>query len=254
MGVRRAERGAGAPEAGPAPGRRPGVPRAVAVVCAVAAAGALAAGCGDDNGDGGGGNASASGTASASGSTSPSPSGSGSGTASPSGSGSPSERLTEDQAERKRLVPQAKVPYDKAIVTALGAVSGARLVHLELKQHSGATPQWETEVARDDGTASELSVDAVSGKASNPQSKHQDDEDKRKLADRLREADVTPQQATDTATGRKKGTVTDVELERDDNDRLIWSVDVVTTDDWNKTTYDIDATNRKVLREHVDRD
>ncbi|MBL1104298.1 PepSY domain-containing protein [Streptomyces sp. 5-8] len=51
-----------------------------------------------------------------------------------------------------------------------------------------------------------------------------------------------------------KGTVTAVELEDSDGGTPTWSVDVVTTDDWNKTTFDIDATDGKILREHVDRD
>lgn len=34
----------------------------------------------------------------------------------------------------------------------------------------------------------------------------------------------------------------------------MWSVDVVTPKGSNKTTFDVDATNRKILREHVDTD
>ncbi|WP_208639959.1 PepSY domain-containing protein, partial [Streptomyces tricolor] len=98
-------------------------------------------------------------------------------------------------------------------------------------------------------------VDAVTGKAGQEQAKpDQDPDDKRELADRLEKATVTPQQAAQTATDKTKGTVSAVELDDSDGGTPKWSVDVVTTDDWNKTTYDIDASDRKILREHVDRD
>ncbi|WPO69455.1 PepSY domain-containing protein [Streptomyces sp. KN37] len=116
-------------------------------------------------------------------------------------------------------------------------------------------PTWETEVATTDGAAHTVRVDAVTGKADKAQAKKDEDaDDKRELADRLRKATVTAQQAAETATGKTKGTVSSIELEDSDGGAPKWSVDVVTTDDWNKTTFDIDATNRKILREHVDKD
>ncbi|WP_251096261.1 PepSY domain-containing protein [Streptomyces sp. Caat 7-52] len=82
----------------------------------------------------------------------------------------------------------------------------------------------------------------------------QDTDDKSELADWLKKATVTARQAAQTATDKTRGTVTAVELEDSDGGTPTWSVDVVTTDDWNKTTFDIDATDGKILREHVDRD
>ncbi|MCZ9346048.1 PepSY domain-containing protein, partial [Streptomyces sp. TRM76130] len=73
-------------------------------------------------------------------------------------------------------------------------------------------------------------------------------------ADRLSEADQSAEQAAQAATDKTDGTVTAVRLDENDDQKLIWSVDVVTTDNWNKTTYDVDASNGEILREHVDRD
>ncbi|KOG64148.1 peptidase M4 [Streptomyces griseoflavus] len=216
--------------------------RAVGAVCAVALAGGLLAACGDD--DGGGGSDSASPSASA-----PSQS---AGSGQPSGASSGG--MTEDQRSRKALVPEAKASYDQALKAATGAVSGSKAVSVELKRGSGGKPEWVTEVATGNGKASTVRVDAVSGKAGQPEAKKDDDDDMKELADRLKRATVTPEQAAATATGRKSGTVTAVELDTNDQKKEIWSVDVVTKNDWNKTTFDVDAASRKILREHVDRD
>ncbi|MFI7387380.1 PepSY domain-containing protein [Streptomyces sp. NPDC049813] len=222
--------------------RRPTVLRGIGAVCAVAAAGALLMGCGND-GDDGAKKDEASGSAQAS--------------ATPSGAASPSTSaggLTEDQAERKALVPRAKVGYDKAMTAAVQAVSGSKPVSIELKGPSGK-PGWDAKVATDDGTESAVRVDAVTGEAGRPRTEaDQDSDDKKELAGWLTKAMVTPQQAADTATEKTDGTVTSVELDDTDQGGPMWSVDVVTTKDWNKTTYDIDATDRKVLRRHTDRD
>ncbi|MFK8849866.1 PepSY domain-containing protein [Streptomyces sp. Ac-502] len=218
--------------------------RGAGAVCAVAAAGALLAGCGDDGG-GGGKESSPSASASAS-----APS------ASPSAgeSSGASGQMTEDQRSRKALVPEAKVSYDKALKAATEAVAGSKPVSVELKRGAGGKPEWHAKVAASDGTESTVRVDAVTGEADKPQTKNEDGDDKKELADRLARATVTARQAADTATGKKSGTVTAVELDTNDQKKEIWSVDVVTTDDWNKTTFDVDAKDRKILREHVDRD
>lgn len=221
-------------------GNRPARLRAAGLVCAVAVAGALVTGCGDDKGGGGGG------------SSSPSESGGGkSATASPSATG----KLTADQAERKALIPKAKITYGKALSAATAAVSGSKPVKAELKKGMDGKPEWEAEVATSDGAKSEVIVDAVSGKAAKPRTDTDaDSEDKQKLAGRLKKATVTAQDAAKVATDKKKGTVSSIELDDNDQGKVIWSVDVVTTNDWNKTTYDIDAATKKVLRTHVDMD
>ncbi|MEU7644658.1 PepSY domain-containing protein [Streptomyces huasconensis] len=221
---------------------RPPVSRGTGLLCAAVAAGALLTGCGDDNGNGNDG-AAKTGTAEAAPVPTATP------TTSPGG-------LTDDQAERKALVPKAKVGYEDALRTAVAEVPKSKPVSIELKGPADK-PTWETEVATTDGAAHTVRVDAVSGKAGGAQAKKdQDADDKRELADRLGKATVTAQQAAETATGKTKGTVTSVELEDSDSNGGApkWSVDVVTTDNWNKTTFDVDATNRKILREHVDKD
>ncbi|MEU1053249.1 PepSY domain-containing protein [Streptomyces sp. NPDC005876] len=211
--------------------------------------------------------------------TSPSASGmsaSGSSTASPSSS-SPSageSSMTEDRAERKALVPQAKVTWDKAADTAVKEVPKGKLTELELQRvpdespsasgtaspstpnpaPSSGAPEWAAKVAAPDGTVHDIDIDAVTGKVFRSQLADQDADDKREIADRLGKARQTPQQAVKTATGKTKGTVTSVELDENDDKRLVWSVDIVDTGNWNKTTYDIDAAKGDVVREHTDRD
>ncbi|MEU7279770.1 PepSY domain-containing protein [Streptomyces sp. NPDC045431] len=242
--------------------------RAIAAVCALAGSAALVTACGAEE-------------VTRAGAAAPTPT-----------HATPSPRLTQDQAERKALVPAAKVGWDKAAATAVGEVPRGKLVEIELKRATAASPspgspspgdtanpfnpspatpspaspspgtgptpgapEWVAKVAGTDGTVRTLHIDAVTGKVTRSQvERGQDADDKRELTDRLGRAERTPQQAAKTATDKRKGTVTAVQLDEDDANRLIWSVDVVTTKDWYKTTYDVDAANGRVLREHVDRD
>ncbi|MFI8949884.1 PepSY domain-containing protein [Streptomyces sp. NPDC053750] len=187
---------------------------------------------------------------------------------------SPSETLTDDQAEREALVPKAKVTWDKAADTAVKEVPEGKLVELELKPTSAeatsstgspspsmpnpapsqGAPEWEAKVAAPDGTMHRIDVDAVSGKVFRTQAEDQDADDKQEAADMLKKATQTPEQAVKVATDKTKGTVTGIELDENDDQQILWSVDVVSTDTWDKTTLDVDATNGKILREHVDRD
>ncbi len=203
----------------------------------VALGGALLAGCGNDHATGTG----AAGHERAAPAAAP--------------AASPGTGLTADQAERKALIPAARVDYERALRAAVAEVRAAKPVAAELKG-TPKSPYWRTEIATSGGTARVVHVDAVTGRAEPPRTDADDAGDRRKLADRLAAATVTPQQAVATATARTRGTVSAVELgEADHGSRKpAWSVDVVTTGDWKKTTYDIDATNRKVLRTHVDRD
>jgi len=216
---------------------RPAGPRTIGLVCAVAAAGALLSGCGSD-------------TASPQKSAAPS-------RAVPATAASPSGSLNADQAQRKALVPKAKVDYGQALKAAIAAVPASEAIAAELKG-TPASPYWDTVVATTDGAAYAVRVDAVSGKAEQPRPQSDDPEDKQELAARLDKATVTAQQAAQTATEKTKGTVTTIELGNADhgnnNDTVAWTVGVVTTDDWNETTYEIDATNRKVLWMNIDQD
>lgn len=216
---------------------RPAGPRTIGLVCAVAAAGVLLSGCGSD-------------TASPQKSAAPS-------RAVPATAASPSGSLNADQAQRKALVPKAKVDYGQALKAAIAAVPASEAIAAELKG-TPASPYWDTVVATTDGAAYAVRVDAVSGKAEQPRPQSDDPEDKQELAARLDKATVTAQQAAQTATEKTKGTVTTIELGNADhgnnNDTVAWTVGVVTTDDWNETTYEIDATNRKVLWMNIDQD
>ncbi|MER5785407.1 PepSY domain-containing protein [Streptomyces mobaraensis] len=229
-------------------------PRRVAppAVCGAAAAVLLLAGCGDDGGKAGSPSAgSPSAGASPPGSRAPTVTGP---------SPAPERPLTTDQAERKALVPAAKAGWEQAARAATGDVAGGKLLAVELKRAPDGGPEWHAEVATADGTSHSVVVDGVTGNVvKSSTDTDQDSDDKRERADHLKAARVTPQDAATTATDRGKGTVTTLELETIDEKtgrggKPIWKVDVVTPNDWNKTTYDIDATDRAVLREHVDHD
>lgn len=207
-------------------------------------------------------------------SDSASASSSASSSASTSASTSASASENEDKAERKALVPMAKVTWDKAADTAVKEVPDSKLVGLELKRTSAeatastgspspsmpnpapsqGSPEWEAKVAASDGTVHRIDIDAVSGKVFRTQAEDQDADDKQEVSDRLDKATQTPQQAVKTATDKTKGTVTGVELDESDDQKVQWAVDVVSTDNWNKTTVDVDAANGKILREDVDSD
>lgn len=248
---------------------RAGSPRArrvrLAALCAVAAA-ALAGGCGS-SGDARP-NHAAAGQPDVRQTTSPSPSG--------------SVRLNEDQAARKALVPTAKVTADRAAATAVGEVPGSTLLSVELKRSpSGARPTaspdgspspaspspdgspspraggsvWVAEVSEKDGTLHTVRIDAASGDVIRSRTDaDQDADDKRERAGWLTRIKQSPEQVAKAATDRMKGTVTSMELDDADSGDVIWSVEVVNTDDWNKTTFDIDATTGEILSEDVDRD
>ncbi|MFF7178036.1 PepSY domain-containing protein [Streptomyces sp. NPDC008121] len=182
---------------------------------------------------------------------------------SPAASPSGGAGLTEDQREREALVPAAKITWNKAGDTAVAEVPDGRLVDIELTTARGTAsgtpaptgpaapgpPVWDVTVAAKDGTLHDVQVDAVTGKVTRSRVEPgQDADDKSEVTEQLAAATVPAPQAVKTATARKAGTVTAVEL-----DDTVWSVDIVTRD-WNKTTYDIDSAKGTVVREHTDRD
>ncbi|MER7722512.1 PepSY domain-containing protein [Streptomyces sp. NPDC096323] len=256
-------------------------------------AAALLTGCGQDSGD------SSTGTATSEAAravpertTTPSNSTSASATAA----------LTEDQKERKTLLASTKITYDKAVTTAEGAVSGGKVVDLDLKgpgksdddtddesaspsasaslsqsaspsgsasasptstgaSPSGASaspsaggPEWVATVAAKDGTEHIVRIDAVSGKVvKSTEDSDQDSEDKTTTADQIAKAKQTPRQAAKAALAKTKGTVTSLELDENDKNVLVWSVDVVGKD-WKKTTVDVDAATGSVTGQETDTD
>ncbi len=209
-----------------------------------------------------------------------SPSASATDTASASPSGSPSASMNEDRTERKDLVSATKVTWDKAADTAVKEVPEGKLVDLELKRTeadataspsgspsgsaspsmpnpapSDGAPEWEAKVAQSDGTLHRIDIDAVNGKVFRTMvDPDQDSDDKTQVTQWLDKAKQTPQQAVKAATAKAKGTVTHVELGDNDDQQVVWSVDVVDKGNWNKTTVDVDAANGKVLGQEVDKD
>ncbi|WP_437024224.1 PepSY domain-containing protein [Streptomyces sp. enrichment culture] len=198
---------------------------------------------------------------------------------------SPSGSLSAEQTERKDLVSAAKVTWDKAADTAVQAVPDSRLVGLELKATpadataspgtaspgtaspgtaspstpapapSPGAPEWEAEVATEDGTVHRIEIDAVSGEVFRTRvEEDQSADDKQEVANRLNDATQTPEQAVKAATDKVDGTVTALELDQDDNEQVMWSVDVVNPDTWVLTAVDVDAASGEVQREQVDRD
>lgn len=130
---------------------------AAGALCAVVTS-ALVAGCGQDGGDRTG--AATSEAAKVIPKQTSSPSGS------PSGSPSDRAQLTEDQAERKKLLESTKITYDKAATTAVGAVSGSKLVELDLEGLDDETDRRTDASASPSGTASPNGTTSPNGTAS----------------------------------------------------------------------------------------
>ncbi|MEV7221050.1 PepSY domain-containing protein [Streptomyces sp. NPDC093681] len=209
---------------------------------------------------------------------SPSPTATDTQSASPTGS--PTASMNEDQTERKDLVSKAKVTWDKAADTAVKEVPEGKLVDLELKRTdadataspsgsptgsaspsmpnpapSEGAPEWEAKVAQSDGTLHRIDIDAVSGKVFRTMvDPDQDPDDKTQITEWLDKAKQTPQQAVKAATAKAKGTVTHVELGDNDDQQVVWDVDVVDKKSWDKTSVVVDAANGKVLSQKVDKD
>ncbi|MGM1077444.1 PepSY domain-containing protein [Streptomyces sp. H28] len=192
-----------------------------------------------------------------------------------SASPSPSASLSEDQTERKDLVNATKVTWQKAADAAVQEVPGSQLVGLELKPTpadvtatpgtagpstpnpapSPGAPEWEAKVATEDGTVHRVEIDAVNGKVFRSQAEQdQSADDKQEIVNRLNDATQAPDQVVKAATDKVEGTVTGLELDQDDNDQVMWSVDVVNNDTWVLTSVEVDAGSGEVLREQVDRD
>ncbi|MHB9755699.1 PepSY domain-containing protein [Streptomyces sp. BYX5S] len=212
--------------------------RAVGVVCAVAASLSLLSACSSDDDTSSG--------------TSESES------ASPqdqSAEASPSGRLNEDQTERKKLLSATKVDWDEAARTAQKEVSGGKLLEIELSDDDQGAPEWDAEIVASDGTSTDVRIDAATGKVTgSTEDNDQDADDKKENTAKLDAAKISAAKAAGTATDRKKGTVTSVGLDDSDSGTTVWSVDVVTRATWDKTSFDIDAANGKVLDEQVDQD
>ncbi|MDQ0791874.1 PepSY domain-containing protein [Streptomyces sp. B1I3] len=248
--------------------------RVAGALCAVLAS-ALVTGCGQDSGDK---------TAAA---TSEAAKVMPNQTASPSSTA----QLTEDQTKRKELLSTVKVTYDKAATTAVGEVSGGKLTELDLKDldddsdasasasasgsespspggsksaspgttsgspspsGSSAGAKWVAEVVKEDGTAHRVTIDAVSGDVleSAPVA-GQSAAEKQQMAGWIANAKQTPEQAAKVAMGKKKGTVTSLDLDENDSQVLVWQVEVVGSD-WTKTDFDVDAANGTITKEEVD--
>lgn len=218
-------------------------------------------------------------------------------------SASPSASMTKDQQDRKKLLDSTKITFDKAVTTAEGAVSGGKVVDLDLRgpgksdddtdresaspsasaSPSGSSaspsgsasasptatgaspsdasaspaatgPEWVATVAAKDGTEHTVRIDAVSGKVvKSTEDSDQDSEDKSRTADWVAKAKQTPQKAAKAAMDKKKGTVTSLELDENDKNVLVWSVDVVDKS-WNETTVDVDAATGSVTAQKTDTD
>jgi len=237
--------------------------RSLAAVCALGASALLLTACGSSGTDRA--------DVAAAAPTSPGATSASATSASPSASAS----LSEDQTERKDLINATKVTWQKAADAAIQEVPDSQLVGLELKPTpadvtappgtaspstpnpapSPGAPEWEAKVATEDGTVHRVEIDAVNGKVFRSQAEQdQSADDKQEIVNRLNDATQAPDQVVKAATDKVEGTVTGLELDQDDNDQVMWSVDVVNNDTWVLTSVEVDAASGEVLREQVERD
>ncbi|MFC8990066.1 PepSY domain-containing protein, partial [Streptomyces sp. NPDC057115] len=234
--------------------------RSLAAVCALGASALLLTACGSSGTDRA--------DVAAAAPTSPGATSASATSASPSASAS----LSEDQTERKDLINATKVTWQKAADAAIQEVPDSQLVGLELKPTpadvtatpgtaspstpnpapSPGAPEWEAKVATEDGTVHRVEIDAVNGKVFRSQAEQdQSADDKQEIVNRLNDATQAPDQVVKAATDKVEGTVTGLELDQDDNDQVMWSVDVVNNDTWVLTSVEVDAASGEVLREQV---
>ncbi|NEC29802.1 PepSY domain-containing protein [Streptomyces sp. SID8111] len=237
--------------------------RSLAAVCALGASALLLTACGSSGTDRA--------DVAAAAPTSPGATSATATSASPSASAS----LSEDQTERKDLINATKVTWQKAADAAIQEVPDSQLVGLELKPTpadvtatpgtaspstpnpapSPGAPEWEAKVATEDGTVHRVEIDAVNGKVFRSQAEpDQSADDKQEIVNRLNDATQAPDQVVKAATDKVEGTVTGLELDQDDNDQVMWSVDVVNNDTWVLTSVEVDAASGEILREQVERD
>lgn len=172
--------------------------------------------------------------------------------ASPSATAQPARMRTA----RKALLAATKVTFDKAAATAVGEVPGGKVTDLDLEglgtngRVSPVGPAWDAEVVQVDGSAHDIRIDAVSGAVIRSSAdRDQDADDKREKAQLITKAKLTANQAAEAASKKKSGTVTAADLDDNDGNGALWSVDIVAKDG-TATNFYVDA-NGTVVREEI---
>ncbi|MGW2324346.1 PepSY domain-containing protein [Streptomyces sp. NPDC001700] len=166
------------------------------------------------------------------------------------------ERHLDDTAQDRTQVKADKLSYDQATTAALKAVPGtATSAELDTDDRNGSLT-WEVDIFGKDHKNHDITIDAGNGTVLNQHTDRDDDaaEDARETQ-ALIKADTTGyHKATTTALKAVPGTITSYGL--DDTDRAnsaVYELDILGKDHKSHEVT-VDATNGKVLNQHIDQD
>ncbi|TQJ91274.1 PepSY domain-containing protein [Streptomyces sp. SLBN-31] len=157
---------------------------------------------------------------------------------------------------RPEVLQQVQVRYDRAVRKALDEVPDSRLLSVGLRRVSAPEPVWLTRVATRDGTVHVVRVDATLGRLLSTSDKTgQSAQGRKSTAALASSAKLLPEEAVDkvASTATKDphfGKVTDVALEKGQDDRTVWSVTVATVQSAPTITYQVDAVTAEVVDSH----
>jgi uncharacterized membrane protein YkoI len=156
-----------------------------------------------------------------------------------------------DKAEQAKLEKVAKIDADAASKAATDKVPGT-VDEVELDEEGGNVV-YEVDVVAQDGTETEVIVDAGNGKILAQEVDKDADEakaDKAEQAKLEKLAKIDANAASKAATDKVPGTADKVELDEEDG-KVVYEVDV-TAKDGTQSEVLVDATNGKILAEQAD--
>ncbi|CCM63473.1 exported hypothetical protein [Candidatus Microthrix parvicella RN1] len=156
-----------------------------------------------------------------------------------------------DTAEQAKLEKVAKIDADAASKAATDKVPGT-VDEVELDEEGGNVV-YEVDVVAQDGTETEVIVDAGNGKILAQEVDKDADEakaDKAEQAKLEKLAKIDANAASKAATDKVPGTADKVELDEEDG-KVVYEVDV-TAKDGTQSEVLVDATNGKILAEQAD--
>lgn len=169
---------------------------------------------------------------------------------------SQNERHLDDTAKDRAQVKADKISQSEATAKALQAVPGtATSAELDNADRNGSLI-WEVDVLGKDHKNHDVTIDAGNGKVLNKHTDRDDDaaQDAAETQALVKSDKIGHEKATDKARKAVPGTVVSYSL--DDNDRngaTVWEVDVLGKDHKSHDVT-IDASDGKVLGQHVDQD
>ncbi|MFD1539034.1 PepSY domain-containing protein [Nonomuraea guangzhouensis] len=118
---------------------------------------------------------------------------------------------------------------EKAIDAAMNAVKGSTVLSV---QSENGGQLWEVQLARSDGTERLLEVDATGKVVSGPRVKDTGKGEKTRVMGIIKDAELTFKEAVEKVSSSVRGKITHMSLDKynDNNNVLVWDVDLATPD------------------------